>query len=258
MEWKEENAYNLEIMIRASRKSSPRTAAVILSGPAQADNLGLVARAMKNTGFRELRLAGLERVPERSYSVAVHSGDILRRARFYPDTASAVADLDYVLAGTVRYRKDFVSLSLREAVGRMFSLPEETRLGLLFGNERTGLSREELRRANACFVIPQASTQPSYNLAAAVLLTLFHVFDFDREEQPVVFRRPLPRPEQEECIARICLKLEQAGFIHETNRTQLTDRVYDLFGRLGMAVEDKALLLAVFSKGLREPKTKET
>lgn len=245
-------------MIRATGKPPGRTAAVILSGPAQAENLGLVARAMKNTGFRDLRLAGLACVPEKAFSVAVHSGDILRRARFFPDTASAVADLDFVLAGTVRYRKDFVSLSLREAVRRVFSLPEETRLGLLFGCERTGLSREELRRANACFVIPQAAAQPSYNLAAAVLLTLFHVFDFERQEPPVVFRRPLPRTEQEECIARICLKLEQAGFIHETNREQLTDRVYDLFGRLVLAAEDKALLLAVFSKGLREPKKKET
>ncbi|MBM3297906.1 MAG: hypothetical protein FJY83_09965 [Candidatus Aminicenantes bacterium] len=161
------------------------------------------------------------------------------------------------MAGTVRYRKDFVSLSLREAVGRLYGLPSEARLGLLFGCERTGLSREELRRANACFVIPQAAAQPSYNLAAAVLLTLFHIFDFDRQDLPVVFRRPLPRPEQEECIARICLKLEQAGFIHDTNRRQLTDRIYDLFGRLGLAAEDKALLLAVFSKGLREPKIKE-
>lgn len=244
-------------MIRASRKPSGRTAAVILSRPEQPDNLGLVARAMKNTGFRELRLTGLAVVPDKAFTVAVHSGDILRRARLFPDTASALADLDFVLAGTVRHRKDFVCLSLREAIRRMFLLPPETRLGLLFGNERTGLSRGELRRANACFVIPQASAQPSYNLAAAVLLTLYHVFDFDREEKPVVFRRPLPRPEQEECIARICLKLEQAGFIHATNRVQLTDRVHDLFGRLGLAAEDRALLLAVFNKGLREPKNKE-
>ncbi|MBM3297647.1 MAG: RNA methyltransferase, partial [Candidatus Aminicenantes bacterium] len=90
-------------MIRATGEPSGRTAAVILSGPAQAENLGLVARAMKNTGFRDLRLAGLVDVPEKAYAVAVHSGDILRRARFFPDTASAAADLDFVLAGTVRY-----------------------------------------------------------------------------------------------------------------------------------------------------------
>jgi len=241
-------------MIRESRPPLRRPVSVILSNPENPDNLGLVARAMKNTGFRDLRLAGLRSVPEKAYSVAVHSGEILRQAKFYASLAEATADLDVVFAGTVRFRKDFVSLSLREAVRSIFRFPASTRLGLLFGNERTGLDREELRRASACFVIPQAGSQPSYNLAAAVLLTLFAVFDRDQEQEPIVFRRPLPRPEQEECIDRICRKLEEAGFIHDTNRRQLTDRIYGLFGRMALSAQDRALLLAVFSKGLRRPK----
>jgi tRNA/rRNA methyltransferase len=241
-------------MLRESRLPVRRPISVILSNPEQPDNLGLVARAMKNTGFHDLRLVGLPSVPEKAFSVAVHSEDILRRARLSSSLAEATADLDLVLAGTIRFRKDFVSLSLGEAVRSLFRFPASTRLGLLFGNERTGLSREELRRTNACFVIPQAVSQPSYNLAAAVLLTLFAIFDYGREPEPIVFRRPLPRPDQEECIGRICLKMEEAGFIHDTNRRQLTDRIHGLFGRLALAAEDKALLLAVFSKGLRQSK----
>jgi len=241
-------------MLRASRPPVRRPISVILSNPELPDNLGLVARAMKNTGFRDLRLVGLPAVPERAFSVAVHSEDILRRAKFFSSLAEATADLDLVLAGTVRFRKDYVSLSLQEAVRSLFAFPASTRLGFLFGNERTGLSRDELRHSNACFVIPQAVSQPSYNLAAAVLLTLYAVFDHDREAEPLVFQRPLPRPDQEECIGRICLKLEEAGFIHDTNRRQLTDRIHSLFGRLALADEDKALMLAVFAKGLRSPK----
>jgi TrmH family RNA methyltransferase len=243
-------------MLRESRLPVRRPISVILSKPEQPDNLGLVARAMKNTGFQDLRLVGLSSVPEKAFSVAVHSQDILRRARLLPSLEEATADLNLVLAGTVRFRKDFISLSLEEAVRSLFRFPVSTRLGLLFGNERTGLSREELRRTNACFVIPQAVSQPSYNLAAAVLLTLYAIFDYGREPQPIVFRRPLPRPDQEECIGRICLKLEEAGFIHDTNRRQLTDRIHGLFGRMALAAEDKALLLAIFTKGLR-PSTTE-
>ena len=243
-------------MIRESRGPVQRPVLVILSNPENPDNLGLVARAMKNTGFHDLRLTGLRTVPDKAFRVAVHSEDILRQAKFYPSLAEATADLDVVFAGTVRFRKDFVSLSLKEVVATLFRFPASTRLGFLFGNERTGLDRGELRRANACFVIPQVGSQPSYNLSAAVLLTLFSILDAERrpDEEPIVFRRPLPRPEQEECIGRICRKLEEAGFIHDTNRQQLTDRVYGLFGRLALSAQDKALLLAVFSKGLRGPK----
>lgn len=53
---------------------------------------------------------------------------------------------------------------------KMMSFPQTTRIGLLFGNERTGLTSEELRSSNFRFAMPQASKQPSYNLAYAVLL----------------------------------------------------------------------------------------
>jgi tRNA/rRNA methyltransferase len=44
--------------------------------------------------------------------------------------------------------------------------------------------------------------------------------------------------------------LETKGFIHEKNRLHITEKIYNLFGRLAMTSEDKDLLLAMFSKGV--------
>ncbi len=226
---------------------------VILSRPENPENVGLVARCMKNTGFGELRLVGVERIDEKSQRTAVHARDILKKALLYPDLSCAVEDLNVVFAATAKARKNFPSLSLQDAVEEMLLFPRGAKIGLLFGNERTGLLSEELKSSNFRFTIPQEERQPSYNLASAVLLTLFHIFSQGSEKKEERGKeKPLSRKEQEECIRLILSKLENKNFIHPTNRRHITDMIYDLFGRLTLTEKDRKLVLALFSKGLDE------
>jgi tRNA/rRNA methyltransferase len=131
-------------------------------------------------------------------------------------------------------------------------LPQGTRLGLLFGNERTGLTSDEILHANAVFTIPQAVRQPSYNLASAVLLTLFALFMDSKPALPTPGERTLPRREQEAAIDLILEKLAAKGFVHGTNRAHVTAMLHDLLGRLAMTEKDRRLLLAMFTKGVDE------
>ena len=232
---------------------------VILARPESVENIGLAARAMKNTGFRHLRVVGRGKVEIACPRTAVHARDILREAAFHTDLRSATRDLNVVFASTAKPRQNFSVLSLEDAVSRMVAFLPEVRVGLLFGNERTGLTSAELAASNFRWTIPQASHQPSYNLAAAVLITLFEIFRRLRggEEGPPgasprfesagASEVPLPRGEQEECIRLIIRKLEERGFIHSTNRRHSTEMLQDLLGRLAMTDSDRKLLLAMFS-----------
>lgn len=222
---------------------------VILVRPENPENIGLAARAMKNTGVHDLRLAGVRRIRVKAFVSGVHAADILENARLYPDLAAATADLQVVFAATARARSNFPALGLDEAVERIRSYPAATRIGLLFGNERTGLTSEEMRHSNFRFTIPQAARQPSYNLAAAVLLTLYPLFAAGRPTSAAIRESPLPRAGQEAAIGRVLAILEERGFVHETNRRHVTDVVFELFGRLAMTAKDRNLLLAVFHKG---------
>ncbi len=224
---------------------------IILARPENAENVGLVARCMKNTGFEGLRLVGVEGIDEKSRKTAVHAQDILEKARLYPNLSEAVEDLELVFAATSKKRKNFPAIPLQEAVEKMFLHPPSTKIGLLFGNERTGLTSDELRSSNFRFTIPQARKQPSYNLASAVLLTLFHIYRYENvKKAEIESDRSLSRKEQEECIRLILDKLEKRNFIHETNRRHMTDMVYDLFGRLTLTEKDRKLVLALFSKAV--------
>jgi len=224
---------------------------VILVKPEKPENIGLVARNMKNTGFEDLRLVGVESLSPKSYLTAVHAKEILGKARFCDRLAEATADLNLVFAATSKKRKNFTSLSLEECVNKIFQFPPSTKVGLLFGCERTGLTSEELKSANFIFSIPQATKPPSYNLSSAVLVTLFQIFNLTyHKEKEVRMEQLLSRKEQEECIRLIIERLEQKKFIHEGNRFHVSEMIHDLFGRLSLTSRDRRLLLALFSKGV--------
>ncbi len=232
---------------------------VILSRPSNPENIGLVARAMKNTGFKHLRIILDKSLPNQAFRTAVHAEDLLKNAGIYSQLSEATKDLSVVFAASARYRKNFPSLSFNEAAEKMASFSSEVKVGLVFGTERTGLVSRELRHSNYRFLIPQAESQPSYNLASAVLLTLFQLFS---RGKPVMRRKetkpkPISRSEQEECINLIVKKLEKINFIHQGNREHVVNMLYDLFGRLVMKERDRNLLLAVFSKGISEKKPDE-
>ena len=227
---------------------------VILARPENPENIGLAARALANTGFKDLRLTGLRRLSVKAFRTAVHAEEILKKARLFKSLEEASADLNLVFAATARWRTNFPSMPLAGAVEKMLSFPPSTRIGLLFGNERTGLTSKEMRHSNFRFTIPQAARQPSYNLAAAVLLTLFPLFSASSPAGPVPFEKPLARCDQEACLRRIAGILEDREFMHEANRPYVTDMIFDLFGRLAMTEKDRRLLTAIFYKGAKEPK----
>jgi tRNA/rRNA methyltransferase len=223
---------------------------VILARPQSPENVGLAARAMKNTGFTDLSVVGERSVLSQARITAVHAEDLLEAARVCESVSEAVSDLDLVFAAVARHRKNFPSLDLDQILERLKGLPPGSRVGFLFGNERTGLESAELRHSNFRFSLPQSTSQPSYNLASAVLLTLFQVSRHtgERRGAAVPVDRPLPRREQEDCIRLILEKLEDKRFIHDGNRRHVEERIHDLFGRLVMNPADRDLLLAIFGK----------
>lgn len=223
--------------------------AVILCRPESPENIGLVARNMKNTGFDDLRLVGISSLGKKAFVTAVHAREILKNARLYAKVADATENLDVVFAATAKARKNFSLLPLEEALKKMFDFAGITRIGILFGNERTGLTSGELLHSSFRFKIPQSGIQPSYNLASAVLITLFSIFSSQVSDMDAVYGQPLSRKEQEVCIQRILLNLEKKGFSHKTNKKHVEEMVFDLFGRLTMTAEDRRLLLALFSTG---------
>ncbi len=161
--------------ISGAPESGPaETPRILLMEPQLADNIGMVARAMANFGLEELRLiAPRDGWPNEKARIAASGANyVIDDAQAFPDLASAVGDLNYVVATTARQRplKKPV-LTPEEAVHEMrqrFARGEKC--GILFGRERNGLETSEVAVADALVMIPVNTRFASLNLAQAVLL----------------------------------------------------------------------------------------
>lgn len=144
--------------------------AIILVKPQLAENIGMAARAMKNCGLEELRVVAPEQSPtaETALRASSNSEEILQKAKIYPDTKAALADLELVYAATARPRHQVKEVQTAEYAAK--HLPPNRRIGFMFGCERTGLENEDISLADKIIEVPLNPAHSSLNLAQAVLV----------------------------------------------------------------------------------------
>jgi TrmH family RNA methyltransferase len=155
---------------------------LVLLRPRNADNLGAIARAMKNFGLSDwvvvspnpqlLEVPGLNRL-------AVKSGELLETVRRVDTLEEAVADCTWVVGTTMRQLDGRRRLLPHEVAGKALSRGEK--FALVFGDERSGLTNEDLAQCHAVSLIPTADEQPSLNLSQAVVVYAHALFNAERE-----------------------------------------------------------------------------
>lgn len=160
-----------------SDEQRERTAFVLVE-PREAGNVGAVARALKNTGFRDLRIVGgPDPAAPEARRMAWRSLDVLEGARRFERLADATADRTALFALTARPRRTLAPvLDWPQVLEEIARAAAEGPVGLLFGREDRGLERSELEGVRAIAAIPSARERPVYNLAQAVLLVAFALF----------------------------------------------------------------------------------
>lgn len=158
---------------------------VVLVRARDPNNIGAVARAMYDFGFRDLRLVNEYSVPVERARSAIDASSVLQSAREFATVAEAVADCTLV-AGTTAVglrRKEHPLYTLAEAGPKLRSELASTntsvRVALLFGSEKTGLSNEELSHCHWLVTIPMHRTEgmrhASMNLGQAAAVCLYEL-----------------------------------------------------------------------------------
>ncbi|MFT3915146.1 MAG: RNA methyltransferase [Anaeromyxobacteraceae bacterium] len=148
---------------------------LVLLKPSNPQNLGAVARAMKNMGLADWAVVELGTHDfATARRVAVHAEELLDRPRIARTLEEAVADCAWVVGTTPRRVRGRRTLAPAEvAAGVLARAPGRT--AIVFGEERSGLTNEEALRCHDLSAIPSDPEQPSLNLAQAVLLYAWEV-----------------------------------------------------------------------------------
>jgi TrmH family RNA methyltransferase len=152
----------------------------VLVRPHYPENVGACARAIKTMGFDDLVLVRPSRlaVPEHemAFKMSVRAWDVLASARRDDDLDDVLARTDNVLA-TSSHRGLSGVLTARAAASLVVSDAARGRSTcILFGNEKTGLSADDMARATHLVRIPMVGDQPSINLAQSVQLVAYELF----------------------------------------------------------------------------------
>jgi tRNA/rRNA methyltransferase/tRNA (cytidine32/uridine32-2'-O)-methyltransferase len=212
--------------------------AIILCRPEEAGNIGATCRAMKNMGLSELRIADSKQINENSLlNRAIHAADIWENAKFYENLAEAGADCS-ILVGTTRRRgrkRKSVSMDPRTLAAWLNDRPGLGKVGIVFGNERTGLEEAELDLCNIASHIPVSDAFPSLNLSHAVQLYAYEFFLALSTENSVKGQwNAMKMTEVNELVDSISNALESIGFYKHPGREVQENFLRDIIARAGL------------------------
>ena len=242
---------------------------IILCRACEPGNVGAVCRAMKNMGLSRLRLAAQQPLDEEIIrNRAIHAADIWEQAQFFDTLAEAAADCTLLAGTTSRRGQHRKNISMPPRTLALWLKERSGPVGIVFGNERTGLETAELDLCNIASHIPVSDVFPSLNFSHAVQLYAYELFlALGGKNPPEGDAQGLaagtgPRKVKGEWVAMnqeqtatlvssITDTLADLGFYKIAGREQQARFLHDLISRAGLTEREGNYMKDIFAKAAR-------
>lgn len=209
---------------------------VVLCRTTHPGNIGATARAMKVMGVDDLVIvspkAGIF-PSEEATARAVSAEGILQRARVVETLEEAVADCSWVVGTTARQRHIGPPVIAPREWAETAVPKAPQGLALVFGQERTGLSNEEVGHCQALIRIPTQEQFASLNLGSAVQILVYEwlLANGGTPPEPVAQREMATNAELEGFLSHLREVSDAVDFFARKNPDAVHRRLRALFGR---------------------------
>ena len=236
--------------------------AIILRSPQLPENIGMVARAMFNYGFNDLRIVTPKKKwpNKKSFSASAGAFDIISKdTNVYNSLEKSFKGIDILFAASVRSRViEKLVLTPREAIIKINKAYKNAKVGILFGPEQAGLNNDDLSEANYIIQIPTNPSFGSLNLAMAVNIICYEWFLLNK-------RKVINRDNDYDLANKEDLKyfknflistLYEVGFFQNKKKDKkLEINLKNIFSK-SMLTDKELLILYGVIKGLKNYKNK--
>jgi len=266
---------------------------IVLVGARNPSNIGAAARAMQDFGFSDLRIVNDFAAPFEAAQLealqpdnpaAVAAQHVMTNARRYDTLATAIADCTLILATTAigaRQLKQPI-LPLQQAAPLLLAAlntttkpgapsvtalssrvgsdepqhpaqDSDTRIALLFGSEKTGLTNDQLSHATLLTTIPMYSPQGerhlSMNLGQSVAVCLYELTRSGFEssvEIPPTHEAPATAEDRERLTQLLLDVLHATGYTRRFPANASEPLVRQLVQQLGTSHREAMTWMGIF------------
>jgi tRNA/rRNA methyltransferase len=213
---------------------------------------------MKTMGFADLALVAPRHFPDPdATAMAAGAADVLAGARVVDSLEAALADCTLAVGFSARGRDlSHAPERLRDAAGEILAAASHGRVALVFGNETSGLSNEELLRCQRLVSIPASPAYGSLNLGAAVQIACYELAESARaHDLPAAGSGTAATGEDlRGLFEHLEASVTESGYVDAAQPGRFMERMRRLFARTGLEREEVKLMrgmLAAFEKRMR-------
>ncbi len=226
----------------------------ILVGPTEPGNIGAAARAIKNMGFGRLEM--VKPVPyltDEARAMACQAKNILEKARVYNNLSQAIAGKALIVGTTRRLgsRRGLI-MDVRRAAPRIRKTAASNKVAVLFGNEHTGLTNQDLAGCGMVLTIPSSPGFSSLNLAQSVMIV---AYELSRPEPAADPPQLVDSKELQKLYRRFPKTLRLLGYGRKGDKDlngEIARNLKRLVGRAGLTAWELSMLLGLCTRIDRE------
>ena len=224
----------------------------ILVRPQMGENIGSVARAIKNFKINKLRIINPRCAwpNQKAIATSVGAKDILKSAKIYDTVEKSIGDLDIIFASSSRIRK--VNKKTISVSNLKKKIKKGRKIGILFGPEASGLSNDEIRCADFLVKIPSNNKFSSINLSHSAIIfcfELFKHFSIKKIEYKTGYKSSVAtKSEVNKFLSFIIHGLDKKGFLQpDHKRKSMIRNINNIFHRMDLSEQEIRILLGIFS-----------
>ncbi len=232
---------------------------VVLCRPSEPRNIGAACRATKAAGITHLSIVSATPVDkDAARPVAVGAADLLDAAPIVATLPEALAGAALVAGVTRRtgQKRKAVSYPPCELAKRICEMGGGA-AALVFGNEQSGLSDEELAHCHMAVSIPTNPAFPSLNLSHAVQIIVYELYKESVTRAGRKLFVPTDRARLAAEVETIIRALNELGFATQEGPQGMRTFLTDILARASVGEAEAERFRALFEKlaGMRGERT---
>ncbi len=219
-------------------------------------NIGSALRAMKTMGLSQLVLVEPNQWPHADAdTMAAGAADMLDRVKVVSSLDEAIAGCNLVVGTSARSRSfPWPMLSARSCGEKMVEEARTGEVALIFGQETSGMTNEELQQCHFHVSIDANPDYPVLNVASAVQILCHEIRQAYLQQQsssPVIEESVVPYPDSrqmERFYEQLELALRDINFIIRQHPGKIMTKLRRFFNRARPEQEEMNILRGILSR----------